>query len=82
MPARRPQPRKGCIKYTSASVFKKETFTGTEGTAPNVPWIIISDILRPVLGHAYTALGNTAVFTYASHVIGSETFCRFLRPSY
>jgi hypothetical protein len=81
-PARRPQPRKGDTKYTSASVFKKETFAGTEGTAPNVPWIIISDILRHVLGHAYTALGNTAVFTSVPHVIGSGTFYRSLRPTY
>jgi len=63
-------------------VFKTETFAGTEGTAPNVPWIIISDILRPVLAHAYTALGITAVFTSVSHVIGSGTFYRFLRPNY
>ena len=81
-PTRHPQPWKGYTKYTSASVFRKETSAGTEGTVPNVPWIIISDIRRPVLGHSYIALGNTAVFTSVSHVIGSGTFYRFLRPSY
>ena len=63
-------------------MFKKETSAGTEGTVPNVPWIIVSDILRPVLGHSYTALGNTALFTSVSHVIGSGTFYRFLRAIY